>query len=283
VERIGTLIFRLTAAVADVLPGRVRGAVADAFALVFFVSSPAKRSVVRENLANTGSEAGRGAAFSVFRHHARNIIEIFASSRWSDEDIRRRVEIDGNGALDEALEAGTGVVLVTGHIGSWELGARYLAALGHRLHVVAGVQMNRLLTGAVKDAKEACGIEVVNPSTPYRRLLRALESGEIVALMVDGDIYTGGDKVPFFGKPVRAPEGPARLSRAAASPIVAGYCRRLGEDSYRIHLETIVRAEEASALPEDQALRLVYGALERYVAANADQWCIFRPFWRPSS
>lgn len=282
-ERIGTFIFRLTATVASALPGPARGALADASALVFYASSPAKRSSVRENLSNAGSPAGHRAIFGVFRHHARNIVEMFASSRWSDERIRRHIEVDGGEALNEALKAGAGVILVTGHIGNWELGALYLASLGHRLHVVAGVQMNKLLTGAVKDAKEARGIEVVNPSTPYRRLLRALESGGVVALLIDGDVYTGGEEILFFGKPVKAPDGPVRLSRASGSPIVAGYCRRLGEDRYRIHLETILGAREAASLPDDQALGRVYGALERYVSDNADQWCIFRPFWGRAS
>ncbi len=265
------------------MPGRARGALADACALAYFALSPSKRSCVRENLSNAGSPASSRAAFRVFKHHTRNIIEMFASSRWSDEGIRGRVEIEGLRDLEDASKAGAGVVLVTGHLGNWELGALYLASLGHRLHVVAGTQLNTLLTGAVKKAKEARGIEVVNPSTPYRRLLRALASGGIVALMVDGDVYTGGYEVPFFGKPVRAPDGPARLSRTGGSPIVAGYCRRLGEDRYRIHLETIVRAEEAPTIPEGEALGRVYGALERYVAENRDQWCIFRPFWgRPS-
>jgi Kdo2-lipid IVA lauroyltransferase/acyltransferase len=269
--------------VVGALPGRARGALADASALVFYASSSAKRSSVRGNLSNAGWPAGRRVVFGVFRHHARNILEMFASSRWSDEGIRRRVEVDGAEALEEALKAGAGVILVTGHIGNWELGALYLASLGHRLHVVAGVQMNTLLTGAVRDAKEARGIEVVNPSTPYRRLLRALASGGVVALLVDGDVYTGGGEILFFGKPTRAPDGPARLSRASGSPIVAGFCRRLGEDRYRIHLETIVGAREASSLSVDQALGRVYGALERYVSDNADQWCMFRPFWGRSS
>ena len=282
-ERIGTFIFRLTAAVASTLPGGARGALADAAAAVSYASSPARRSSVRENLSNAGSPAGQRAVFAVFRHHARNIIEMFASSRWSDEQIRRRIGIDGGEALDEALKAGAGVILVTGHIGNWELGALYLASLGHRLHVVAGVQMNKLLTGAVKDAKEARGIEVVNPSTPYRRLLRALASGGVVALLVDGDVYTGGREIRFFGRSVKAPDGPVRLSRASGAPIVAGYCRRLGENRYRIHLETVLQAGEASTLPDDQALGRVYGALERYVSDNADQWCIFRPFWGRAS
>jgi KDO2-lipid IV(A) lauroyltransferase len=283
VMTLGSMVFRCAANVAGALPERARGAVANGCASLFYVFAPARRANVRENLALAGVPPTNGRVFGIFGHHTRNIVEMFASSRWDADDIRRRFEVDGEAALDDALAGGRGAVLVTAHVGNWELAALYLTAVGHRLHVVAGVQMNKLLTGALRDAKERRGIEVINPETPYRRLVRALESNGVVALLVDGDVYTGGAETLLFGKRIKVPNGPVRLSGATGAPIIAGYCRRLAGGRFRIHLEKVLDAGAAASLPEKQALAAVYSAIGRFITENVDQWCIFRRFWRNES
>ncbi len=279
VGRIGTSIYSMTAALANALPAGVLDAAAGSFTFIHYALSPAKRRNVRENLAGAGADFGRGAVYGVFRIHTTNVIEMIASSRWKTHGLADRFDFEGREALDAALAEGNGVILVTQHTGGWETGAVYLQSIGYRLHVVAGVQLSRLLTDAVKKAKEKLGIEVINPEDSSRRLLKALASGGILALLVDGDVYTGGTEIVFFGKTVRLPEGPVRLARASRAPIVAGYCRRAGPRRYRIHLERLLGGDEAAAMPEHEALALVYGAVERFIRENADQWIMFRRFW----
>jgi len=242
--------------------------------------SPAKRRNVAENIAGAAGRApSRRTVLGIFRLQAVNIIEMFASSVWDKRAIAGWFEFEGREELDRALAEGAGVILVTAHIGSWELGALSLDALGYRLHVVAGVQMNRLLTGAVREAKERHGIEVINPEDSSRRLLKALAGGGVLALLVDGNVFTGGAEVPFFGRRVKLPAGPVRLALASGAPVIGGYCRRIGDRRFKVHLERIASAREIEALGEEKSLEHVYGAVERYIGKNPDQWCMFRRFW----
>ena len=277
--RIGTIVFSTTAALANALPSFVIDAVGGGCTFLHYALSPAKRRNVRENLAGAGLPPPAGGVYSIFRIHTANIIEMIASSRWRTNRLENRFDFEGREALDAALAGGKGVILVTQHTGSWETGAIFLRSLGYRLHVVAGVQLSPLLTGAVRKAKEEIGIEVITPEDSSRRLLKALASGGILALLVDGNVYTGGTDVVFFGKTVRLPDGPVRLARASGAPIVTGYCRRSGSRRYRIHLERLIDASEATALSEGEALARVYGAVERFIRENADQWIMFRRFW----
>jgi lauroyl/myristoyl acyltransferase len=283
VEDIGKLIFRLVARCADVVPNGVRESTARACALFQFAFSPQKRKNVTENISRTGKPATVRSVLGIFALHSRNIIEIFSSSLWKEDAITRRFEMEGKDALDQALAEGKGAILVTAHIGSWELGALYLQALGLDLHVVAGVQMNRLLTGAVKEAKEKRGIQVINPDDSYRKLIKALAANAIVALLVDGNIYSGGTDIAFFGARARVPDGPLRLARASGAPIVGGYCRRLDSRRCKIHIERIMKAHEIESMSERDALNRVYGTIERFIGQNADQWCMFRRFWENPS
>ena len=217
--------------------------------------------------------------YGIFRLHTTNIVEMFVSSRWSDDALRDWFEFEGRGELDRALAGGRGVILVSGHFGSWELSALYLQSLGYRLSVVAGIQMNRLLTGAGKDAKERRGITVINPNDSGRSYLKTLQSNGVLVLLVDGNIYTGGVNWPLFGKPTRLPDGPIRLAKAAGAPVLGGYCRRIGDARCAIHVERILDSRELETHGESEALAKTYGAFERFVGENADQWCIFRRIW----
>lgn len=280
VEHIGKITFMLIAALANAAPAPVRSGVAGVCACFDFAFSRAKRRNVAENMSMAGLATTTGGVLAVFRLHATNLVEMFASSVWEDGAILGWWRIEGREELDRALAEGKGVVLVSVHTGSWELGGRYLRALGYRLHVVAGVQMNRLLTGAVREAKEKRGIEVIGPDDSSRKLLKALASNGVVILLVDGNIYTGGADLPFFGRETRLPDGPVRLSRASGAPILGCCCRRMGDREHVLHVERIMSAREIESLPERDALEKMYATVERFIARNADQWCMFRRFGR---
>jgi|WetSurMetagenome_2_1015567.scaffolds.fasta_scaffold08849_6 Kdo2-lipid IVA lauroyltransferase/acyltransferase len=279
VEDIGKLTFRMIAALANAAPGPLRGGVAAASACLDYAFSSAKRRNVAENIAAAGLPATGGRVFRIFRLQATNVIEMFASSGWENDTILGWCRLEGRDELDRALAGGKGVILVSVHTGSWELGARCLQALGYRLHVVAGVQMNRLLTDAVRAAKEKRGIEVIGPDDSSRKLLKALASNGVVILLVDGNIYTGGADLTFFGRSTRLPDGPARLSRASGAPILGGCCRRLGNKEHMLHVERVMSAREIESLSDQEALAGIYAAVERFIARNADQWCMFRRLW----
>ena len=274
----GTTVFRTTAAVLAALPGPVRALAAGVSALLLFCFSPGRRRNLRANLSLVGVPDSSRTVLGIFRNHSMNIIEMFASSRWSDGEIMDRIEFPRRDLLDEALAAGNGAVLATAHIGNWELPALLLSSLGYRLSVVAGEQMNSFLSDPVRRAKEERGIEVIGPRNPYRRLYRALKAGGLVALLLDGDIFEGGIEAEFFGRKINLPRGAARLAISTGAPVLGAYCRRNGDGSSRISMETILRPGEAAGIGEAASQERIFRALEGYIRDNADQWCIFRRF-----
>lgn len=278
VNGIGELAFRTIAAALDSAPAGARSLIADIGALADFAASPGKRSRVGRNLSGVGAGAGGFDVLKIFRHHAANMVEMFASSRWSPEEVARRIEYADTGVLDEGLRGKNGIVLVTVHVGNWELAARFFSHLGYGMNVVAGVQMNRFLTEAVKNAKERWGIKVINPEHSYRRLFKALSSNELVALLLDGDIFKGGVEVELFSRRLVMPRGAVRLSAASGAPVIGGFCRRVGRERYRIHLERILSADECRNGPEKAMQERLYGRIEDFIAKNIDQWCLFRDF-----
>ena len=279
VKVMGNTVFRVIAAVVDALPGRLRILAADISAFVSFCLSPGKRRNVRGNLSIVGSTPSSGDIYGIFRNRSMNIMEMFASSRWDGNEINGRIEFPQRHVLDDALAAGKGAIFATAHIGNWELPALLLGSLGYRLGVVAGEQMNSLLTDSVKQTKEKKGLEVIGPEQPYRKLCRILQEEGIVALLLDGDVFEGGTPIELFGREVNLPRGAARLAMITGAPVLGAYCRRVTDDRSRICMETVLAPGEASRVGEKAAQQRIFDAIESYIRDNADQWCIFRKFW----
>ena len=276
---MGNTVFRVTAAVLDALPGRVRSLAADISAFGSYCLSPGKRRNVRGNLSVVGSPPSSSDIYGIFRNRSMNIMEMFASSRWDGDEINGRIEFPQRQILDDALTAGKGAIFATAHIGNWELPALLLGSLGYRLGVVAGEQMNSLLTDSVKRTKEKKGLEVIGPEQPYRKLCRILQEEGIVALLLDGDVFEGGTPIELFGREVNLPRGAARLAMITGAPVLGAYCRRITDDRSRISMETVLAPGEASRVGESVAQQRIFEAIESYIRDNADQWCIFRRFW----
>ena len=254
------------------MPRTLRRRAVSAAGTLAWLCSPSKRRNVATNAAAAGAPLDGAGVRGVFRCHVANLAGMFASGR-RDASPDAGIRIEGRNVLDEAL-AGGGAILATAHVGDWERAARHLASLGYRLHVVAGVQMNSLLTGALKSAKETRRIEVVGPGDSWRRLFRALAGGGVVALLLDGDVFSGGDEIGFFGRPVRVPAGAARLARATGRPIIVGWTRREETGGLSIHLERL-----AGGGDDAEINRRLFGRLEEIIRSNVDQWCIFRDFF----
>jgi lauroyl/myristoyl acyltransferase len=98
--------------------------------------------------------------------------------------------------------------------------------------------------------------------------------------MVDGDIYSHGVPIEFFGRETRFPAGPGVLAQRTGALIICGYCERLGPGRFRIVMEP---ALDPARFPHTAALNAAVAAVsERHIREHLDQWCIFRSLWEGS-
>src|SRR5262245_36658078 len=219
----------------------------------------------------------RRAARRVTASYNKMLFEFFRLPRLTPDALLDSVEVVGFEHIERSLALGRGVILTSSHVGNWELGAVIVAMRGHRVHAVAGVQLGRWLSGAIRDAKNERAVVTVAPEDSYRKLFRALRANDIVGLMVDGDIFSNGIPVEFFGRTASWPAGPGVLAKRTHAPVVCGYCERTVEGTFRIILEPALDPD-TFASANDLNVEIAR-TTERHIAAHAEQWCIFRPFW----
>lgn len=196
---------------------------------------------------------------------------------------RERVfaSFEGEEHVHAARALGRGVILLTGHLGHFELMG---AALG-RIAPVTFVVKPLSNPGAerwLERTRRASGVGTVSIGAGMRAVLRGLRSGGIVAMLADQDARRDGVFVPFMGRLASTPVGPARLALATGAPIVFGTCLRDPDGRYRAVVDPPHVAEGSPADPDAvRALTAWYTArLERTVRDRPESWFWLHKRWK---
>ena len=276
-------VYRVATAVASALPRPVRLRVAAALAGVAGRRFPAERAVVRRNLARIlpGAPARELDALvaAVFRHFAICFADLITANRRAD--IGALVAgIEGMGGLEKAARAGRGLVVLTAHLGNWELAGRMLARDGARpMHIVVAAEADPAVERFLRGGAAPVRFVTRTAPTASLSLLSALRRGEIVAMQGDRALGTRGDVLqPFFGAPAPFPLGPFVLARAAGAPVVPAFCLLDADRRYRIVVGMPSLVEPGG---EAAALGRWVAVLEVMVRRHPSQWFNFYDRWSP--
>jgi lauroyl/myristoyl acyltransferase len=184
-----------------------------------------------------------------------------------------------------AHKAGRGVLVVTPHLGNWEFGAPLLTQHGFKLHVITLVEPGRGLTEMRQKARERWGIEtIVIGRDPFSfiEVIRRLEAGATVALLMDRPPKTSAIEVELFGKRFDASIAAAELARATGCEILPVSIVASGE-RYAGHVFPPVSYDRAALrdrTARQQLTQRVVAALEPTIRAHIDQWYHFVPVWK---
>jgi KDO2-lipid IV(A) lauroyltransferase len=220
----------------------------------------------------------RRVARESYRGLGRVAIESIALSRGGPAAILDAfVEPDGWEVLERAFAEGRGVVLVSGHLGNWELCAAYIAARGRPVDAIAMHMMNPLSDDFFRRTRERLGIHVVFDDEAVRRIPRALREGRAVGFLSDqAGKGLASTFVPFFGRPARTPRGAAVFALRNELPIIFTVAIRQGDGRYRSHFERIEPVRTGDREQDvDATVRRYTEVLEGWVRRHPGQY-----FWQ---
>lgn len=200
--------------------------------------------------------------------------------------IARRVKIENIDRITRALEKGKGAIIMTAHIGNWELGAVLLNMLGYPLMAVTLPHKERPVNDLFNHQREVHGITVVATHNAIRKCMEQLKSNKIIAIVGDRDFTVkGGELIDFLGSKALIPKGAAIFSKKTGAPIIPTFLIREPDGTFRLSiLEPMFPPKEADeeGLPEEEAIRRI---MRRYLAVIEDQirryptqWLLFREF-----
>lgn len=255
--------------------------VADVIGELSRLCASSKDHSVRENLKRVFPEATpqelARLSGRIFRNFTRYMVDFGRFRSMDSEQIRSEISsFDGIEHLQAVIAAGTGVLLVTGHIGNWELGGLFMAQGLIRTNVVTLPEGRKAIDDIRMAYRNDHGVRtIVMDDSPFAgiEMAAALRRGELVAMVVDRWGGKGGVAAPLFGTTHMFPCGPFALSRVTGTPVLPAFVVRSGS-GYRAIVDPPFHAD---GLDDEACAVRIAESMERIVRKYADQWYNFTP------
>ncbi len=217
-----------------------------------------------------------------FINLGKSLIEILALPNLKPHERDALVSWEGEEYLKDT--GGKGVILITGHIGNWELMGAALAHRGYPIHAIATPLYNSRIDQIIIQLRSLFGVKTISRGTPSssRKILEVLRKKEILALLIDQDTRVDGVFVPFFNKKAYTPAGAAQLAVRSNAVTVMAFITRLPNNRHKLTIEkplTLFRTEDKKRNIENNTA-LFTSHIEQKIRMNPDQWVWMHARWK---
>ena len=149
------------------------------------------------------------------------------------------IEVIGQDLLDEALNKGRGVILISAHFGTWEILGHWFGINNYPLRGVAQRQTNKGANKFFEEKRQLSGIKHIYRKVGFDRLYNVLKENKILGLVSDQDAKSKGIFVNFFNKPASTHTGAAKFHLNTGAPMIFGLCIQTGFQKYKIELISV--------------------------------------------
>jgi len=225
------------------------------------------------------------STFRMLVNYAYYLIDLFNFNDGRREELSELLSGQtGYDRLTAVMSEGKGAIMMTAHLGNWEMGGAILSKLGHPVNIVYFPDQSGSLEEDRTRARLMAGVKEIRlePGTMSPiAMLKALRSGEIVALQGDKLYGDPGIKVDFFGEPAYFPKGPVILSLVSGAPIVPSFIVMDRDAKYKVIIDEPLYPVNTGDRDTDTAtmLKRVVSVLEKYIGEYYEQWYCLTDFW----
>ena len=281
-------LFRLTILLTRPLPLRLGYRVAAIVAEICYHFFHRQRRALNDNLAWVmGSDDRRevdAVARRAFRNFGKFVIDFIHFPAMSREEVRRRLVFSQWVELDEVMAARRGMLIVTMHFGSWDLGAAALAAYDYPINAIADNYGYDAMNDLVHGSREKIGMKIIQIDRVGPNVFRALKRGEILALLIDVPAPDQAITVDFLGAPAEVSSVPARIALRTGAWVVPALILRGPQDDALIRPVLDVRTARYEATGDEERdvyalTQLMMQSFEGLIREHPEQWFIFRRMW----
>ncbi|MCK9572701.1 MAG: lysophospholipid acyltransferase family protein [Candidatus Omnitrophica bacterium] len=223
----------------------------------------------------------RRIAKQVFRNFAKYLVDFFRFEKIDREFIKKNIKLENLHYFDQALKLGKGVVVLTAHLGNWELGGVVIAQLGYPFWVVALPHKEKKVNDFFNGQRASKGVNVISTGKAIRGCIKGFRDNHMIAFAGDKDFAAKGIILDFFNKPTLFPEGPAAFSFMTGAVIVPGFMLRNPDDSFTLRIEKPIEFTPTQDKKKDivDLITIYKNIFQDYIRKYPDQWYAFREFW----
>lgn len=285
--RLGNAILLWMARRYRSLPERAGYRLGSAIGAAMRWLSPRHHGIVMTNLrlafGEEKSEAElRAIARGCYQHLGKCLTEFIRLPALTPEEIRRVTDLKGTEHIEAALARGKGIIILTGHLGNWELTGARLAVEGYPLTVIARPQRDTALTEYILRTREAAGMRVLHRDAAVRRSLKALRSNQVLGILLDQNAGEDGIFVEFFGHLASTAPGAAAFALRTDAAVLPTYSWRNPDNRLSIVIEEPVPLIRTGDRDHDILVNTAHYTkiIENQIRVHPEQWFWLHKRWK---
>jgi KDO2-lipid IV(A) lauroyltransferase len=275
--------YKLAQLLSNLLPSSLSFRFAERLADLQFRHCAKYRLAVRSNLAMVlGAPVLESSPMirEVFRNFGRYLVELFSFQRVAQADV----VVEGREHLTSAYQRQHGALIVTAHMGNWEIGAAMIKRMGFSIAAVALPHEDWRMDRLFNTQRCRFGVDVIPLGRrAARQSLQCLKEGRFLGILGDRAFSEEGLPLTLWGHRIRVPRGPAILSMRSHAPIIPSFFLREGMWRFRLCFEPPIwpASQQASSSSVESLTQAYAAVIERYVKRFPTQWLMFQPIGAP--
>jgi KDO2-lipid IV(A) lauroyltransferase len=222
-------------------------------------------------------------AREVYAHFGAALLDVLWLEGRPRETVIALLEVQGREHVDAAMAAGKGALLVTAHIGNWELHGLAHGFLFGAIGVVARPLDNPALDERLCAVRAQGGNTVIYKRKALATVLRMMRDGRGVAVLIDQNMQLGdGIFVEFFGQPAATTTVAAALALKTGCALVPTHTVLRGDGTYRLRYDPPLAWQPTGDRREDVAAitQALTCTIERWVRETPEQWLWIHRRWK---
>ena len=255
--------------------------------LLIYYLDVSHRRIVRRNLAFAYPEWSLGQIKRISRRTFQNLgttfLEILHLSALSREDILKSVRVVGLENLRHAQKSNKGLIIVSGHLGSWEMGLLYVCCILEKpiLGVAKKIRFAPL-NRHIHHLRSRFGLKIAYKKGALPEMRRTLRRGGILGLLVDQSRRSEGVEVTFFGRKVTATPAAAFLAIRCKCPVLPIFCVREANGQLTMEVKAPLELKRTGDLRTDVQTntQMITDVVENAVRKYPDQWFWVHKRWK---
>ncbi|MBK8575053.1 MAG: lysophospholipid acyltransferase family protein [Elusimicrobia bacterium] len=232
---------------------------------------PMKREAVDKNVGHINAYCGtQFTSERVFENFGITLADFLGGQKVE-------IQVEGRERAEEARSLGRGTIILTTHLGNWELGGRVLSDWGWPVTAVFQPYRSKTMQHFIQ-TKRAPGLSYLAVGRGAAHgIAKVLRRQGSVAMLADRPFGEDGGWVSVCGRPMRFPRGPFLFASRMGAPVLPGFALMERPGHYRVVVENALWGEGPD--PVQNLMDKMAQVLGKYVATHGDQWYCFEPLW----
>jgi len=245
------------------------------------------RRIVKRNLKFTHPEWSwskiNRLAIKTYQNIGITILEVLQMTCFSKEDILNKVRIKGKANLFNTIKNPKGVIMISAHIGNWEMCHLFLSCYLQKSQVVVAQKQPIIIERIINKLRTSTGNTIIKKKGAMIKLSQTLRKGKMIGLLIDqGTSHREGVDVTFLGRNTNATYAASLLAAKYKCPVLPVFCIREYDSMLTVVVEPPLKLNKTDNLRSDLQTntQIMTDAVEKIVRLYPEQWLWLHKRWK---